>query len=259
MSRSKTKGMENTKGIMMAKQYTLEDFIEIIGMLRSEGGCPWDKEQTHESLKPCMMEEAAELVAAIRIYDKTGNAENMREELGDILLQVVMHSQIAKEEGIFTFEEVVQEISEKMIRRHPHVFGDVRVDSSADVLINWDEIKKKEKEGKTWIESPLQEIPLELPALTRAVKIIKKVDKLYEPQKEYQQVLDDLSENIINLKKLNPKTQKKQIEEAVGELLFNVSHISHVEKISQEQILMDKIEEFVEKYEPIREKRQKEE
>lgn len=133
----------------MAEKYTYEDFLEIIKTLRSENGCPWDKEQTHESLRPCMMEEAAEVIAAIRILRETGNAENLREELGDVLLQVVMHSCIAEEEGIFTMAEVVNEIAEKMVRRHPHVFGDTEVDGSAQVLQNWEEIKKKEKEGKT--------------------------------------------------------------------------------------------------------------
>ena len=106
----------------MNKNNTFEEFLKIIETLRGENGCPWDREQTHTSLKPCVMEEAAELVCAIRIYDQTGNSENMQEELGDLLLQVVMHSQIAQEEGLFTIEDVINTVSEKMIRRHPHVF-----------------------------------------------------------------------------------------------------------------------------------------
>ena len=108
------------------KKYTYQNFLEIIKTLRGENGCPWDRVQTHESLKPCMMEEATELLASIRIYDQMGNPENMREELGDVLLQVVMHAQIAAEEGIFTMEDVVDEVSRKMIRRHSHVFPDRR-------------------------------------------------------------------------------------------------------------------------------------
>lgn len=142
----------------MDKRHTFTDFVKIIEMLRAENGCPWDREQTHESLKPCMTEEAAELLASIRIYDKTGNPENMREELGDILLQVVMHSVIAKEEGLFSVDDVVEEISQKMIRRHPHVFGTAEAENAEQVLVNWEEIKKKEKEGKSWVESPLREI-----------------------------------------------------------------------------------------------------
>ena len=155
----------------MNKNNTFEEFLKIIETLRGENGCPWDREQTHTSLKPCVMEEAAELVCAIRIYDQTGNSENMQEELGDLLLQVVMHSQIAQEEGLFTIEDVINTVSEKMIRRHPHVFGSVYAENSDQVLNNWEEIKKAEKEGKSWIESPLREIPPELPSLTRAVKV----------------------------------------------------------------------------------------
>ena len=176
----------------MDKQYTFTDFVGIIKALRAENGCPWDREQTHESLKPCMTEEAAELLAAIRIYDKTGDAENMREELGDILLQVVMHSVIAEEEKLFTMEDVIGEVSEKMIRRHPHVFGDVIAETSGEVLENWEEIKKKEKEGKSWIKSPLREIPLELPALARACKVIKKADKLYGLAEDADTLFDRL-------------------------------------------------------------------
>lgn len=131
----------------MQQKHSFEDFVKIIEKLRAKDGCPWDREQTHESLRPCMMEEAAEFVSSVRIYQESGSAENMREELGDILLQVVMHSVIAEEEGLFTLGDVIETVSEKMIRRHPHIFGSVQADSAEQVLQNWDEIKKKEKEG----------------------------------------------------------------------------------------------------------------
>ena len=135
---------------MSEKQYTYEEFLEIIAALRGENGCPWDRVQTHDSLKPCMMEEAAELLASIRIFDRTGNPENMIEELGDVLLQVVMHAQIASEEGLFTMEDVVNEVSRKMVRRHPHVFGTGNADTPDEVLVNWEEIKKEEKKEQDW-------------------------------------------------------------------------------------------------------------
>lgn len=139
----------------MKEKYTFEDFKQIIERLRAKDGCPWDREQTHASLKPCMAEEAAEVISAINIYDTTGNSENLAEELGDVLLQVVMHAVIAEEEGIFTMDDVLKGISEKMIRRHPHVFGETEVSGSGEVLKNWDEIKKKEKSGKEWMDSGL--------------------------------------------------------------------------------------------------------
>ncbi|MBP3261224.1 MazG family protein [Pseudobutyrivibrio sp.] len=125
-----------------------DELKEVVKKLRAPDGCPWDKEQTHGSLKPGVVEEAAEVVCGINIYEKTGNAENLKEELGDLLLQVVMQAQIAEEEGIFTMDDVAKGITEKLIRRHPHVFGDVKVSGTEEVLMNWEEIKAKEKEGK---------------------------------------------------------------------------------------------------------------
>lgn len=235
----------------MDKKYTMEDLVYIVEALRGENGCPWDKKQTHESLKPCMMEEAAELVASIRIYDKTGNAENMREELGDILLQVVMHSQIAGEEQLFTLEDVIDEISAKMIRRHPHVFRDTKTDDAEAVLVNWEEIKKKEKEGKTWIESPLREIPRELPSLTRASKVLKKVNKLYGDGEDYYRNVLKLEKAVERLKSFQPENDDIRLEEIIGDILIGVSDISRQFKISQEQILTDRVEDIIDRYEPM--------
>ena len=234
----------------MERQYTFQDFAEIIKTLRSENGCPWDREQTHESLKPCMTEEAAEMVASIRIYDKTGNAENMREELGDILLQVMLHSCIAEEEGLFTLDDVIQEISEKMIRRHPHVFADEAADTSVQVMKNWDEIKKKEKEGKDWIESPLREIPKELPALVRAPKVLKKMDKLYEKGKTKEELGNQMKETMSGLLLASEKKDIQAVSNHVSELLWEVSDLSRIFKIPQEQVLTDCIEDHIDRYEP---------
>jgi tetrapyrrole methylase family protein/MazG family protein len=118
-----------------------DEFVETIATLRAPGGCPWDQEQTHESMKKCLMDEAEEVLEAI---DAKGD-DNLCEELGDVLLQVVMHAQIAAEEGRFTIEDVIRGVNDKMIRRHPHVFGDVKIDSLEDQLKLWEEIKAKEK------------------------------------------------------------------------------------------------------------------
>ena len=127
---------------------SFDNFRRIIKRLRAEDGCPWDREQTHGSLKAPVIEEAAEVISGINIYDETGNPENLKEELGDLLLLIVMQAQIAGEEGIFTMDDVISGITEKMIRRHPHVFGDTKVNDSREVLDNWEEIKKLEKAGK---------------------------------------------------------------------------------------------------------------
>ena len=132
-----------------------EEFEHIIAKLRAPDGCPWDREQTHASLKKPCIEEAAEVVCGINILEQTGDADNLKEELGDLLLQVVMHARIAEEEGYFTMDDVIQGIIDKMVRRHPHVFGDAVADDSSAVLKKWDEIKKQEKKGKEWTEAYL--------------------------------------------------------------------------------------------------------
>ncbi len=233
----------------MENKYSFEDFVKIIERLRAKDGCPWDREQTHESLRPCMMEEAAEFVSSVRIYHESGSAENMREELGDILLQVVMHSVIAEEEGLFTLGDVVEEVSEKMVRRHPHIFGEAQVDSSKQVLQNWDEIKKKEKEGKSWIESPLREIPKELPSLTRGPKVLKKIDKLYEAAPGREENAERLIEVAKGLAECRENADKAQVEKLLGDALLGLCEIARREKIPAEQVLMDRIEELIEEKE----------
>lgn len=138
------KKQDNAVGIDIDKKYSYEDFLDIIAQLRAPGGCPWDQKQTHESLRECLLEEAQEVIDAINNKDDA----NLCEELGDVLLQVVMHAQIAAEEGRFTMDDVVQGVSEKMIRRHPHVFGDIKVDSVEEGLDLWNAIKAQEKARK---------------------------------------------------------------------------------------------------------------
>ena len=233
----------------MSDKYRFENFVEIIEKLRAKDGCPWDREQTHDSLRPCMMEEAAEFVSSIRIYHESGSAENMREELGDILLQVVMHSVIAEEEGLFTMKDVVEEVSEKMIRRHPHIFGTAQADTSEQVLQNWDEIKKKEKEGKSWIASPPRDIPTELPSPTRGPKVLKKIDKLYEKAPSGEETSDRLLAAARELSVCGEGTEKEQVEKWLGDALLALCEIARREKIAAEQVLMDRIEELIEEKE----------
>ncbi len=244
----------------MKKQYTFEELVQIIEELRSDHGCPWDREQTHQSLRPCMMEEAAELLAAIRIYEQSGNAENMQEELGDILLQAVMHSVIAKEEQLFTIEDVISGISEKMIRRHPHVFGSEAAQSAGQALESWEEIKKREKQGKEWIVSPLREIPSELPSLTRAVKVAKKLDKLPEYRSldgesaiaDYDELMQQLQEQAKSFVSIGEQASKEEKEEHMTKMLRILCHISYREGLQPEQLLYDDIEKQIDFYEKSR-------
>ena len=152
--------------------YRFEDLVEIMAILRGEGGCPWDREQDHKSIRQNLLEEAYEAAEAIDL----DNADMLREELGDVLLQVVFHAQMEREKGSFTIDDVADGICKKLILRHPHIFGDVQVANSAEVLANWDEIKKKEKAQKT-VTDTLTGVARSLPALMRAEKVIKKAKK----------------------------------------------------------------------------------
>lgn len=133
----------------MKENYTFAEFVEIVAKLRSEEGCPWDKAQTHASMKSCLIHETTETVAAINLYEQTGDAENLCEELGDLLMQVVLQAQIATEEGIFTMDDVIRAISQKMIRRHPHVFKEGYLDENGELIRGWKEIKQIEKSGRS--------------------------------------------------------------------------------------------------------------
>lgn len=133
----------------MEKKYSFEELRSVIAALRGENGCPWDKKQTHASLKPCMINETVEAVAGINIYEETGDGTNLCEELGDVLLQVMLQSQIAEEEGLFCIEDVISGLCEKMVRRHPHVFSGQAAGSDPELLARWEDIKQKEKSGRS--------------------------------------------------------------------------------------------------------------
>ena len=180
----------------MQKRYTFEDLRDIIEQLRSENGCPWDKVQTHESLRADMLEEAYEAVDAI---DK-GDMDNLKEELGDVLMQVVFHSSIEAQKGGFTLDDVIQGICEKMVYRHPHVFGEISVDTAEQVLVNWEALKKKEKHMQTQTDV-LKSVPDALPALTRAKKVQKKAADVGFDFYEAGGAMEKVAEEIRELQK----------------------------------------------------------
>lgn len=227
----------------MAK-YSFDELRQIIKTLRSENGCPWDKEQTHESLKPCMMEEAAEVAASIRIYKETGDDTNLCEELGDVLLQVFLHSQIAEEENRFTIDDVIDGISEKMIRRHPHVFGDTNVKNSLQVIERWEDIKKKEKEKQTWLTSPLRDIPIELPALTRTQKVLKKADEVYHISQDLKETIDNIRQKLNELEVQNIQGDESDARR-IGGLLLDCVNLAKLSKIHSEEALVDNLEQLI--------------
>ena len=176
-------------------EYSFEDFERIIARLRAKDGCPWDQVQTHASLRDGMIEEAYEVVDGIDTYQATGDDSNLCEELGDVLMQVVMHARIAEEEGRFTMADVIRGISEKMIRRHPHVFGTAKADTPEEVLKNWEEIKQQEKHEDT-ITGGMKRVAKALPANIRAAKVQKKAAKVGFDFENYRQTAEKVEEEL---------------------------------------------------------------
>jgi len=230
--------------------YTYDEFLKVIEELRSEHGCPWDREQTHASLKQCMLEEAYEVIDGIGEYEETGDYKNLREELGDVLLQVVLHAQIAKEEGHFTMEDIVDEICEKMIRRHPHVFGDAAAENSKESLVLWEDIKKQEKKEETLADT-LNRVAKAFPANIRAEKIQKKAAKSGFEFESLQQVFSKVKEELEELEEVilaqedSKKTEKARLEEEFGDLMFSMINLSRFLGLNAENSLTNATNKFI--------------
>lgn len=223
----------------MAK-YTFEEFMDIIRKLRSKDGCPWDREQTHESLKGCLLDECYETIEAIDNKDK----DNLCEELGDVLLQVAMHSIIAEETEDFTIDDVIDSEAEKMIRRHPHVFGDIAVSNSEEVIRNWDEIKKQEKKTDT-VEDEFAHIPKALPALVRAQKVQKKAAKAGLGLDDCKQNLNRLKEELAGLEAVVEGGDKELLSEELGKILFSVVNLARILQLNAEYSLTNATNKFI--------------
>jgi len=199
------------------KKYTFDDLVRIMEKLRSPEGCPWDRKQTHRTLIPYLIEEVYEFVDAVNSSD----FDNMKEELGDLLLQVVFHSQLAKEEGKFTVDDVVDSICRKLIFRHPHVFGGERVSSSGEVLERWEELKRKEGKVRSSI---LDGIPKAMPPLERAFKIQKRVAKVGFDWSSVEDVKEKVVEELEEIDEV--RNDRERLEEEIGDLLFSVVNLS---------------------------------
>lgn len=218
----------------------IDQLIDIIAKLRGPGGCPWDREQTHASLRAGLLEEAQEVVAAIDNRDDA----NLREELGDLLLQSVFHAQLAAEEGRFTFDDVARGISTKLVRRHPHVFAADHCADSAAVLLRWEEIKRAEKGEAP--ASVLDGLPAGLPALMLAQKTQKKAARLGFDWPDAAPVFDKLHEEIAELRAaLNPPTSADSaIEDELGDLLFTVVNLARKLHLDAETALLRATRKF---------------
>lgn len=223
------------------QHYTVKDLEEIVRILRAPGGCPWDAEQTHESIRRNFLEEAYEAVEAI----DEGSAEHLREELGDVLLQIVLHARMEEEQGCFDLDGVADGICQKLIYRHPHVFGDVKVSGTGEVLSNWEDLKRKEKGQKTNTDA-LSAVARSLPALWRAEKVQKKAKKAGFDWPDVSGALDKLSEEIEELK--TAVAEGSNIEEELGDLLFSAVNVSRFVKVDTEQALTKATDKFIDRF-----------
>ena len=223
--------------------YEIGDLLDIVRLLRSEGGCPWDIEQTHESIRSDMIEEACEVIEAIDLKD----SDLLREELGDVLLQVVFHCRIEEEYGTFTFSEVCDEICKKLIVRHPHVFGDVKADSTDEVLKNWDAIKKETKGQETYTDT-LRSVAKSLPALMRAQKVGKRAMRAGMDFNNAQEAIDCISREKAELDAAVAKGDAANIQEELGDLLFSCVNAARHLGVDAEQALKDSTEKFIDRF-----------
>ena len=220
----------------------LDKFIHVVEELRSDHGCPWDKAQTHESLRMQLIEEAYEAADAMLNYNSKGEIANLREELGDILLQVVLHSVIAEEEKIFTLEDVVNEITEKMIHRHPHVF---HPESLIDGVKTWEELKAEEKAKDT--TPPLHGIPKALPALLRSAKVQKKAAVNYHHKMDAEFSIAQVS--LLGQQLSNAKSKETKVK-IMTSMLYHMTNVAWQENINLEESLMLNIDTIIDALEP---------
>lgn len=227
----------------------MDRLIEIMKTLRSENGCPWDKEQTHKSLKKYLIEETYEYLEVVDLEDK----ERMCEELGDVLLQVVFHAQIASENGDFNIEDVINRICDKLIHRHPHVFGDVTAETSGEVLKNWEEIKKKEK-GLANQASVLQDVPSNLPALMRSYKVQQKAAQVGFDWDNPSDVFAKIREEIDELEAEYKKSDKDAINDELGDVLFSIVNLARFLKVHPELALSQSTNKFIGRFEYVEKK-----
>ena len=223
--------------------YTIEDLLSIMTLLRSPGGCPWDREQTHQSIRKNFLEETYEVLEAIDTKDDA----LLKEELGDVLLQVVFHARMAEEREAFSFDDVANDICQKLIVRHPHIFGEVKADTAEQVLSNWDDIKLKTK-GMEGQSQSMQSVPDILPALMRSEKVQKKAAKVGYDWNSVYGVLDKLDEEIQELKQAIEEENTEGCHQELGDVLFTAVNVSRFLEVDAEEALTRSTNTFIKRF-----------
>ncbi|MBI3004168.1 MAG: nucleoside triphosphate pyrophosphohydrolase [Ignavibacteriales bacterium] len=224
----------------ISTQVQFEEFFRIVSRLRKE--CPWDREQTHQSIRQSLIEEAYEVIEAI----DDNNLEELKKELGDLLLHVAFHSVIAQEERAFTINDVLSHVKEKLIRRHPHVFGNIKASSAQDVKANWEKIKMAE--GR---DSVLDGVPKQLPALLRAYRLQEKASKVGFDWKKKQDVWKKVDEEVTELQWAERSGNRGHLEDELGDVLFALVNYSRFLHVNPEIALRRSIEKFTKRFRAI--------
>ncbi len=223
--------------------YSIEDLLEIMSILRSPNGCPWDKEQTHMSIRQNFIEETYEAIEAIDNNDK----ELLREELGDVLLQVVFHCKMEEETQEFNFDDVVDEVCKKLIIRHPHIFSDVKANTTDKVLNNWEKIKMQTKSHDTQAQA-MDSVARSLPSLMRSQKLCKKSVQTLKEIYSLDELICQVQSNLDDLKNSIDTQNKEKKEEKIGKLLFSVVNVSQFIQVDAEKSLYDFCEQFINRF-----------
>lgn len=221
-------------------EYKFEDLIEIVKILRSPEGCPWDREQTHKSVRSDFIEETYEVIEAI----DTDDLDLLKEELGDVLLQVALHSEIESEKGTFNIDDVCDGICKKLIIRHPHVFGSVNADTTEQVLKNWDAIKMQTKSQQTQTQA-MESVSKALPSLMRSTKVQKKAAKAGFDWEKPEDALDKLMEECEELKAAMQNDDRENQVEEIGDVLFSAVNVARLLNIDSEHALYDACDKFI--------------
>ena len=228
------------------QSYDIGDLLKIMELLRGENGCPWDREQDHHSIRKNFLEETYEVMEAIDLDD----SELLKEELGDVLLQIVFHCQMESESSRFDFGNVCDGICKKLIVRHPHVFGDVTVENSGEVLVNWDQIKRQTKGQNTTTET-LKSVPAVLPALMRSGKVQHRAAKSGFDYPSLEYALSDLDSEILELKEAIAEKNQAHVDEELGDLLFAAVNVSRFTQTDAENALTRSCEKFIARFEQV--------
>lgn len=225
------------------EKYSIDDLVQIIRLLRGEGGCPWDMQQTHHSIRNNVIEEAYEVADAVDTDDKAA----LCEELGDLMMQVVFHARMAEESGDFNLDDVADGVCQKLVHRHPHVFGTVQADTVGQVLDNWDAIKMEEKNQQTYTDT-LTSVPRAFPGIMRAAKVQKRAAKVGFDWADSEGAWDKLNEEIAEVRAAEQSGDADAVAEEMGDLLFSVVNVTRFLKVDGEEAISKATDKFITRF-----------